>query len=220
MNTLLSLLALLFILQSCEFDEEFEDQKDYKTQVKDINKHADFDEIQISGAANLQVVKGDKHRVVLKGNSKHFKYILFNADGNTLECRTRKNSPSNLNVTVHVTLPNIERIAISGAGEIEMASFDSLTTLEIDLTGAGSFETIGNPTKVKELDISISGAGDVEANKLIAERVDVEVSGAGNAEVHATKELNAKVSGVGSIEYEGNPKVKKRISGIGSISKN
>ena len=74
MNTLLSLLALLFILQSCEFDEDFDDRKDYKTQVADTNKHARYDEIEVPGAADLVIQKGDKHRVVLKGNSNHFKY--------------------------------------------------------------------------------------------------------------------------------------------------
>ncbi len=219
MNTLLSLLALLFILQSCEFDEDFDDRKDYKTQVAAINKHARYDEIEVSGAADLVIQKGDKHRVVLKGNPNHFKYIQFNADGAVLQCRTKKNTPGNIDVTIHVTLPTIRSIEVSGAGEIEMGSFGKLSELEIDLTGAGSFESIGIPTQVGHLEISISGAGDIEADNLISRKVEVDVSGAGKAEIHATQELNASVSGVGSIVYEGNPKVKKRISGIGSISK-
>jgi hypothetical protein len=222
MNAFLTLFALLFVLQSCEdFDDDYDiDPKENKIELAKINKSATYDRVVVAGAANVFLTQGTKHKVVLKGNPKHFKYMTFEVDGNSLTCGTRKNNISNMDVDIYVTLPSIKEIKLLGAGEIEMRSFGQLSTFTISISGAGSFDTRGKPTHVKNLDISIAGAGSIDAEDLIGENVAVSVAGAGSADVHATKTLDASVSGVGSIDYEGNPKVRKRVSGIGSISHN
>lgn len=221
MNTLITLLALLFVLQSCdEIDMDYDEPKGTtKTELAKINKTAQYNRILVAGAANVYLSKGPKHKVVLKGNPNHFKYVTLAIQGNTLKCDTRDGHISNLDVDIYVTLPEIVSINLVGAGAVEMSSFGQIANLDIDISGAGNFETRGKATRLNNLDISISGAGSVEADDLISQNVEVSVSGAGSAEVHAIKTLDASVSGVGSIEYEGNPKVRKRVSGIGSISR-
>lgn len=222
MKTLLALLALFLILQSCDLivSPDKPNPKESKEQLKDINTSGKYSKIEIKGAANVYIKKGAKHKVELRGKKSHFSYVIMKTHGKTLVCDTYDGLPRRFDVDILITMPDISDIKLSGAGQIELSSFNKLDDLDIDLSGAGSFETKGQPTHVSELDISISGAGSVEALDLIAENVEVSVSGAGSAEVHATKKLDASVSGVGSIEYEGNPKVRKSVSGIGSISKN
>ena len=219
MNTLLSILSLLFILTSCDFLVSPDKPKDIKIQLSDVNKNGTYTRIVAGGESDIVIKKGDKCKVSLSGNDKHFKYIILDINGNTLTTQTLDGGPSRLNVKIHVTLPKIEKIKLSGAGEIEMWHFGTLENLEINLSGAGSFTTSGKPTKLKYLDLSISGAGSIDAENLRAEKVDVSVSGAGSADVYASKSLDASVSGVGSIDYIGNPKVKKNVSGIGSIGR-
>ncbi len=218
MKTIFTLLALFLLLQSCDLFVSPGRPKDINLQLKNVNQKGDYDKIHISGSANLFVQQGKKFKVVLKGNQDHFKYFILNVKNGVLVCKSVNGSPSNMEVEIQVTLPKLEEIDLSGAGNIVLNSFSNLDHLDLNLSGAGSFKSTGKTSSLKHLNISISGAGSVEAESLIAENVDVSVSGAGSAVVHAKKILNASVSGVGSIEYLGNPKVKKRVSGIGTIS--
>lgn len=220
MNTLLSLLALFLLLLSCEVDLDLhEDSTSFKTEMSDINHFKNYTKIEASGATDLVIHKGKQHQIVLKGNRKHFKYLAFSQDGKRLICETRSDNIENLDVTIHITLPNVEAIDASGASEVELTSFGKIDDLHISLSGAGSFSATGKTTEVKNLAVDLSGAGEVDAEQLIAQKVKVHVSGAGEADVHAVEELDASVSGVGSVNYSGQPKVRQHVSGIGSISK-
>ncbi len=221
MKTILAILVLLILMQSCDIfvSPDKPEPKLTQRQLRAVNNSKDFTEIDVQGAATIYVKKGATHKVELKGPKSQFSYVILRTEGETLICDTYEDLPSNFDVKIYVTMPEITGVDLSGAGAIELSSFGELSNLDIDLSGAGNFKASGSKTKVKRLTVSISGAGEVDALNLIAENVDVSVSGAGEAEVHATKKLEAKVSGVGSIEYEGNPKAHKKISGVGSISK-
>ena len=219
MKTIFTLLALFLLLQSCDLFVSPDMPEDINLQLKKVNQKGDFDEIHVSGSTDLVVEQGEKYEVKLKGNKNHFKYFILEVEDGELNCSTA-NGPRNLDVIIHVFMPKLKEIDLSGAGNVVLHSFEDMKDLNLDLSGAGSFVTSGEkPFKIKNLTVSISGAGSVEAESLMADNVEVDVSGAGNAVVHAQKTLVANVSGVGSIEYSGNPKVKKHVSGVGTISK-
>lgn len=219
MNKTILLIALFFGLQSCDFFVSPDRPPDNKKQIAQINKNGTFSSVLVSGAADVVIQKGLKHKIELKGNPDHFNYLQIELTGDKLTCATRSHSPASLNVQVYITTPNIEAIKLSGASEIEMRDFGQLQSLDIVLSGAGSYTMTGKKTTVKDLAYFISGAGSINAENVIGENVKIGVSGAGSADITATKTLDASVSGVGSIVYRGNAHVKKQVSGIGSIRK-
>jgi hypothetical protein len=106
------------------------------------------------------------------------------------------------------------KIIVSGAGNIEIEELDA-EELEIEVDGAGSITLEG---VVDEQELRISGAGDYDAADLESDYATIDMSGAGSAAVWVERELDVDVSGAGSVSYYGNPRVTQDITGAGSLS--
>lgn len=115
---------------------------------------------------------------------------------------------------VEVTLPHVEILHISGAGNVTYHDIDQ-DELSLDVSGAGTIEVTG---KVNRLEADVSGAGDIAAYQLSATRGRLRVSGAGNIKATVTESVVARVSGVGKIKISGNPLQRDTdVSGMGKI---
>lgn len=136
-------------------------------------------------------------------------------------------------VTYELTLPTLESLTVSGAGDVT-ADFAGADSIDIVIEGSGDVEGSGIDARsvraaidgsgdlelqgsTANVDASISGSGDIDLENLIAVDAVVSIDGSGDIRVHATSTLDASISGTGSIRYSGKPQVTQSIDGVGSI---
>jgi Putative auto-transporter adhesin, head GIN domain len=178
---------------------------------------AGFQSIELRGAAEMAVQVGPAHSLRITASSNNLAKFTSEVQGDklVLETHNRLFEPQLGKVVVHVTLPSLDSMVISGAGDVKVidVASDSLT---LALNGAANVEANGKATN---LAVSMNGAGNMDLTRLEAGSATVAVNGAGSMDVNATGSLNATVNGVGSINYYGKPaQVTTAINGVGSIS--
>ncbi|RTL59430.1 MAG: DUF2807 domain-containing protein [Sphingobacteriales bacterium] len=198
-----------------------------------------FNEIHLSGFADVHIAQGKEEDLKISGESNLLQFIKTRVDNGVLIISTKEgvNIRNHDPIMIYVSTPGLERIRLSGAGnlvsdnkwnlnkkiEIRTSGAGRIKAelncpqVEASLSGAGDIELMG---ETKDLEASISGVGSIKVRDLKAENADVRVSGAGSIDVFASVDLKARVSGVGSINYWGNPQhVDEHSSGVGSINK-
>lgn len=109
---------------------------------------------------------------------------------------------------------NLE-VRMSGAGQLVIDQLQA-KTLNCTLSGAGGLSASGT---VDSLELRLSGVGSFDGTDLLTLIADVRLSGVGSATVNVQDDLSARVSGLGSVRYLGNPKVHEQVSGLGSVNK-
>lgn len=230
---LAGLFIVLFTQQSCRT------VNGNNNVVSETRSIASFSEINLSGFANVYLTQGNAAAFKITGESNIINYIRARVEGDRLIIGTKNNVNLNTHepVNIYITTPNIERITVSGAGDvISQNKWDLDKRIELHTSGAGKIKAEMNSPDVeirvsgagdvilsgetKDLNVRVSGAGKVKAENFKSENAEAHVSGAGDANIYASVYLNAHVSGAGKINYWGNPqKVDSHQSGAGDINR-
>ena len=175
-----------------------------------------FTAIDASGAFDIDVVCQKEPSLELEGDDNLLSLVKTEVRGSTLFISQERPFSVKKAIRVKLTVPNIESISSSGAGNFHVTQIKN-EKLKIDTSGASTLEMSGETVA---LNLDMSGASKVDTERLRAARVKISLSGAGKATVFASEELSADVSGAGSVTYAGDPKtVNKNVSGVGSVSK-
>jgi hypothetical protein len=168
---------------------------------------APFAAIANGGPVSLEIEVGKPQSVTVAGNERFLADLRIELQGHD-----RDNSYGHPHVTI--TVPRLERFAMSGAGATVISHMAG-DRLDVSYSGAGSLRADG---QVKALRLDVSGVGSIDARELHAESADVHVSGVGSVRVYASERLEAAVGGIGSLTYYGHPKsVETHGGGLGSI---
>lgn len=184
---------------------------DAETRTLDLD---DFDAVDVGGAFEVHVTRGDEHRVTVTIDDNLWDLLEIDVSRGTLEFDWKESVEPEVDAVIEITAPTLESFQIHGAAEVTIEDFRG-ERFEFGVSGAGDLEMDG---EVAELEISVSGAGEIDTRKLEAQHVKIRVSGAGNARVRATESFDARVSGVGNVACYGNPAQKKTsVSGMGNI---
>ncbi|MCI0701212.1 MAG: DUF2807 domain-containing protein [Planctomycetia bacterium] len=195
----------------------------------------DVTEVVVSGVGDLTVVQGEYPSLRVTADDNILPLLDAKTSGSKLTFRTTSQYSvrPKTKITYTLTVPRLEAITISGAGNVKTDQFKSeklavklsgagnanlsnldCKTLSVSLSGAGTATISG---KAEKATLRLSGAGKLHASGLKTTGADVQISGAGTASIWATNDLKARVSGAGNIKYKGTPKLEQRVSGAGTI---
>ncbi len=206
-------------------------------QTRDVGS---YDGIVVSGSFNVTLYEGDEGVVKVEAESNLIEYIETVVKNGQLYIGVKKNKNFNISSRkgMHISVPfkDIERIKLSGSGEI--VSRDAIETdrIEVTLTGSGDIElninanetssTVSGSGEIKLEGTSkthktrLTGSGDIYAGNYIAQSVDAQVTGSGDIRVYCKDNLKARVTGSGDIEYVGNPEKRDtKVTGSGDITR-
>ncbi len=116
----------------------------------------------------------------------------------------------------YVSVPNLEKLEVSGASNIKSADTVRVNTLHVDASGAADLrlglkgETINIEAggaadihlsgKAQKLYISSDGAADIKAGKLIVDSAFVQASGASDVRISPIHYLHKKVTGAADVK--------------------
>lgn len=201
------------------------------TEERDVSG---FDEIHFSGMGSLIVEQGDKETLKIEADDNIIELIESGIRGDKLYLQFRKgfNVIPNSKVKFYMTVIDLNRVDLSGLGDIECDDFET-DELKFHISGSGnvdfnivaenietSISGLGDINLSGESDshsVKISGSGKYDAEELKSKVCEVKVSGLGSATVNVSEELEIDISGAGNVYFTGNPEISQHISGLGRI---
>nr|WP_068889266.1 head GIN domain-containing protein [Pedobacter panaciterrae] len=178
-----------------------------------------FTGINTSGSNPVHVVYGASFKVTLKGSNNLIPHFKTKVMSDILYLEYERASVQHDDIEVFITMPLINRVSLSGSGEVEIkGQFPDIDTFRASLSGSGKVE-VDETFNAQRARVDISGSGNADLEKLNAKSADVDVSGSGNVKIKVEEVLKATISGSGKIYYWGSPQVNSNISGSGKVIK-
>ena len=181
-------------------------------QKRDI---ASFNSISYNGAFDVDILCQQPISLEIEGDDNILPLIGTEVSNNVLHIKSLRNYSVSEPIKLRISVPNLEGIAVNGAGKIEVSGMKN-EKFEIDANGAPTIRVSG---ETKLIDIDTNGAGKIDTHKLRASKAVVDSKGVSKVDVQAMDQLDVTVSGPSHVTYEGNPVVNKTVNGPGSVEK-
>jgi hypothetical protein len=184
---------------------------------------SDFKGVDVGGSFDVVLVKGKERKVIIKGEENIIKYTETKVRNNTLQVKYQNNIniSTTKKLTVTLVYRDIEKISLSGSGNIINKGVLNNSNLKVNLEGSGNItlhvdsdevqSSIGGSGNIKlqgesnELECSIAGSGSIKAYELNTNILLASVTGSGSIRSSVNKKIKAKVVGSGSVYYKGTP---------------
>lgn len=203
------------------------------TVVEDNRTLEKFSSIEVDGNYTIELEQGEPG-LVIKTDENLLPFIQTEVKGNTLRLKNTQNIKGSDGINILIRYPELEKLELSGAGNVTNRGTLQGKTLEIEVNGAAVVNLEVEVKKIeleisgassvtfqgtaRQLEADLSGAGNLDAYELRVRDASISLSGVGGAQVYVTDNLQAKVSGVGGISYKGQPQnIQREVSGVGSI---
>jgi hypothetical protein len=184
------------------------------TKASETRQLAAFDQIEIRGAADVDVTVGQQPQLVtVEADDNVLPILETSVRGSTLVISSRENYRPRTPVHVTVVIPSLVGASVSGSGSVRATGVKS-SSFAIDISGSGDVKAEGTSDSIK---VDVAGSGSVDATRLTATSADVTISGSGGVALRANGSLNASIAGSGDVRYAGTPQVHTHISGSGSV---
>lgn len=164
--------------------------------------------------ANVFITQGPLEAVRIEAQTNILDVLETNVENNTLSIEFNECTEDLSDISIHVTIPEINKLSLTGVGAMNTEGDIDVAELDISLTGVGNFNLQG---RADTLNIQLIGVGDVNAFPLLADIGNVNISGAGNSEVFINNELSVTITGVGTVFYKGTPVINSTITGDGAV---
>jgi hypothetical protein len=183
--------------------------------VSETRTVAPFSAVDLAGGNHVTIGVGGKQSVVVHADDNLVHRITTEVRNRTLVVGNTPGSFEAKSPTfVHVTVPSLDGLTLSGSGIIDLAGV-AAPSLVVKIPGNGVVHAKGTASS---LDVELGGSGDAQLQGLVANDVHAVVGGSGRILVNATRSLDASVTGSGAIVYVGSPAhVTKNITGTGAI---
>lgn len=201
---------------------------------------ADYNQVSLEGSMDVELIAGREGNLKVEAESNLMEHILTEVSGGKLKISVERgiNLQPSRNKTIKITVPfeSLDRVSLTGSGDIYTSNPISSGEFTVQLTGSGDIKLELDAASVKgnltgsgdirlrgttrTFECRVTGSGDFQAYDLKAEYVSASVSGSGDIQVSPMQELKAKITGSGDITYSGNPEKQDfRTTGSGSVSK-
>ena len=211
---IVALAIMIFLSTACHFAMH-ENVKGSGVREKQKREVASFTTIATDGAFDIDVVSQKPQSVEIEGDDNLLSLITTEVFDNVLHIKSKGNFSVNDPIKLRISVPNLEKLAIDGAGKIEVSGLKN-DKFVVNSDGATTIKVAG---ETRQINIDTSGAGKIDAHRLRATRAVVETRGVAKVDVNVTEQLDVTISGPSHVTYEGDPVVNKTVHGPGSVTK-
>lgn len=198
-----------------------------------------FTKIGLAYPANVLLRQGSTQNVRIEGKPEQLADIITEVKDGRLNIRRKEHSinwqSNSERLTIYITVPQIEALAVSGSGKITGEDTFKVDELDLAVAGSGSIKLAAKVNEVtsriagsgsielqgegKDSRISISGSGSLRGFAFETERANVSISGSGSCQIKANSSLKTNISGSGNVTYDGRASVDSRVSGSGTVKR-
>lgn len=227
LTTVFTILALSFSLVARAGSEE-----------RDVPS---FSEIALHVPGTLHLTQGNKQSVEVEAKPSTLDEIITEVKGRELVIRfaTKNYIWKSFNpgkIEIYITVPEIDKLSLSGSGDIKNDGAIKSRILDLSVSGSGDMSLddlsservktmisgsgniiLAGSGKADDLSVNISGSGDYKGVDFRVKDVNVKIAGSGNAKVYAEKHLKVRVAGSGDVTYKGNPMIDQSVAGSGKV---
>ncbi len=179
----------------------------------------DFEKIKLSGPVNLALSQGEDVSVTVIAEPEIFDEIDYSVRNNQLKIGFENNVrcfETELGVWVHVTLPDLQEVSVSGTSTIISEDDLNLDKLKLKIDGTGDITLNGS---VESQVIKISGSANINNIDFSSNRTEILVDGSADVDVAVSSHLEIEVNGGANIRYSGQPEIDKNVSGNLTLSR-
>lgn len=198
----------------------------------------DFSSVNLASSFNVVITQGETQKIVVRGQQNIIDSLNTKVSDNQWTACLKPGCYSVFNLTVYVTLPAIDKISVTGSGNIELQDFNQQNDLTVVIAGSGNitmndfasaenlyaslkasgdFYANENVDCFKNMEVKCTGSGNFNGYNIKTNRCEAETMGSGKCFVSASDKLKATISGSGDIYYRGNPEITSSIIGSGKL---
>lgn len=162
-----------------------------------------FDRIELSGCDVVTVALGSAYAVTARGRAANIANLRIDTNGSTLRIRRRSDSCNghDRRVAIAVTLPALQAVNVSGAGEMTLPA---LATRAFAVTASGAGVVRLPALRGGSASFGLSGASQLSVGGLQVERASLDASGASVLRVAgAVRQLGIDGSGASDVDARG-----------------
>jgi hypothetical protein len=200
-----------------------------------------FTEISLRISANVYLEQGPKQNMEIVAKSSTLDEIITEVKDGKLIIRFPNKDffwktfqPGE--ITIHITVPEINGLGISGSGDIIAEGEIKTKSIEMAVSGSGNIKlselnaervksaisgsgdiVVAGKSAAQDLSVTISGSGNFKGLNYSADDVSVKIAGSGNVGIEAIKNLYVRLAGSGNVSYKGKPMIDQSIAGSGSV---
>jgi len=238
-NNFLVLLITLLSVTSCHIHDDdgiFNCIKGEGNIVTQEIYLEDFTGVKLEVAGDIYITQSDGFSVNVTGPQNIINELERDVKNGIWDIEFDRCVKKYNELTIYITMPEIDYLAISGSGTIYSENTFDVNELELKISGSGDMILDLNAYKI-EANISgsgqmklrgesevaeykISGSGDYHAFDLEANVVEVKISGSGDTEVFARDYLKVEITGSGDVYYRGDPSLDVSVTGSVNVFAN
>lgn len=183
---------------------------------------------------NLIITKGDNFYIKVKGPSNDLNDVNVSVANNILDIQYSGFQNNRSRVDVHITLPSLVSINLTGAATATVEGFQDNqhvtrailsgnsrlvmdgtgTNLQVDITGSSRLDVAGTTSSLYG---TLSGGAKLNAYELSSAEVDISALDRSEAYVKVNNTLFANASGGSRIYYKGCPVTKNMETSTGGL---
>ena len=171
------------------------------SEIRDV---ASFHSLSVSLPCNVYYVQADKQEVRVESTREFAEKVLTTVDDGVLNLRLEPGRYPKLVLRVVVSSPDIERISVSGSGNlIHEGSLHASGDLTLKVSGSGDIRTGGIDSK--DFSAQVSGSGSLDIGGLACDGFSAKVSGSGGIAIQAVQaegDASVRISGSGRVRLQ------------------
>lgn len=210
--------------------------------VQEERRVAGFSEVYLKASGELDITQGDSEKLLIEAPRSYLDRVttevrhgrlVLGYKSKPFESGSMLSFRGDVPVKFHLTVKQLDRIALSGSGDITAHALVT-DTLAIDSSGAGN--VLIDALTAKELTVKLNGSSDIKlAGQVASQAVEiagsgsyaardlrsgsasVSVIGSADAVVWAVDSLAVSIAGSGDVRYHGQPKITQSVRGSGEV---
>lgn len=201
--------------------------------TRDISR---YNAVKVKGSFDVVLTDEIQGKIRIVGEENVIPLVESKVSFRELELGLQRGlSLSYKKLVIYVPAKDVNKITLTGSGDIENKGNFSGRELNIILDGSGDIDLkhlrfdkvnislkgsgdVNLEGRTKEFVAQLNGSGDISANALYAEKVYANINGSGDIDTYSSKEFTGKINGSGNIKVKGNPKeILQSKKGSGTI---
>ncbi len=184
---------------------------------EEVRQVSGFTGVTLAGSGKVEIDFNGKEGVTVSAEDNILPLLTTNVEKGILVLGTKDNTSisTNKDIVYKISAKTISSLSLDGSGSI-MAKNLKLDALKTEISGSGNIELAGT---ANSLNINVSGSGSFDSTKVAAKDAVVDVAGSGSVNVDASGTLKVDITGSGSVQYKGDPKIMQSVVGSGSVRK-
>jgi len=176
---------------------------------------APFQRVDSAFGIDLVVHVGPAQPIEVRAQSNILPLVTTAVEGGTLRIRANQELNALVAVTVVVTTPDVEGIALSGGSDGTVTGFAG-DRLDVSMSGGGDLTVAGTAATVS---VQASGGSEAHLSDLAIGTLEVELSGGSTVEARVSDEVRGSASGGAHVTVIGDARLNVEASGGAQVGR-